>query len=310
MSYLSWHLFDTLRVRCCPSVCVLLIVLQPCASGYLWYSSKHAADLLLNRSKAEPVWLRDSRTGHDLALAVKKSRRPGFNGGCSTTTSRINVMNFHSGTALSTASNSSSYLPVLHNHLAGFAAAQHSQELHSNSARLAAAAAGMSSGNLDPYSMLQNANVMRLLPLQQGNPALLGPAAQVMLQGNGASSGYMAHDVCEAMLDYCDSAGLNMGMPVHLQPAMAAQVCMLVCRKCVVSGMLCSAGTWCRAWQQAPSRQGHSCPVLGWPQLYIAYREHVALSCLQTTLLFLASMLTGVCACLCCCLPADGDPPG
>jgi hypothetical protein len=135
-------------------------------------------------------------------------------------------MSYHSGAhAVSTASNSSSYLPVLHSQLAGFAAAQHSQELHSTSARLAAAAAGMTSGGLDPYSMLQNANVMRLLPLQQNTPALLGPAAAAMLQQrSGANAGYMPHDVCEAMLDYCDSAGLNMGMPVHLQPVMAAQV--------------------------------------------------------------------------------------
>lgn len=169
------------------------------------------------------MWLRDTRTGHDLALSVKKSRRPGFSNGCSTTTSRINVMNFHSGAQLSTTSNSSSYLPVLHPQLSGYAAAHHSAELHTNSARLAVAA-GMRSGSLDPYSMLQNSNVMRLLPLQQGNPALMGPAAAAMLQGSAQNSGYMAHDVCEAMLDYCDSAGLNMGMPVHLQPAMAAQV--------------------------------------------------------------------------------------
>jgi hypothetical protein len=207
-----------------------ILPLQPCASGFLWYSSKHAADNLLNRSKSEAVWLRDPRTGHDLALSVKKSRRPGFSSGCSTTTSRINVMtsripgmNFHSGAQLSTASNSSSYLPVLHPQLSGYAAAHHSAELHTNNAGLAVAA-GMHSGSLDPYSMLQNANVMRLLPLQHGNPSLMGPAAAAMLQGNAQNSGYMAHDVCEAMLDYCDSAGLNMGMPVHLQPAMAAQV--------------------------------------------------------------------------------------
>jgi hypothetical protein len=200
-------------------------ILQPCASGFLWYSSKHAADNLLNRSKAEPVWLRDARTGHDMAMSVKKSRRPGFNSGCSTTTSRVNVMSFNSSAhPLSSASNSSSsYLPMLHSQLAGLAA-QHSQELHSTSQHLAAAAAGLGSGSLDPYAMLQNANVMRLLPMQQGNPALMGPAAAVMLQGNGTGSNYTAHDVCEAMLDYGDMSGLNMGMPVHLQPAMAAQV--------------------------------------------------------------------------------------
>lgn len=201
--------------------------LQPCASGFLWYSSRHAADNLLNRSKAEPVWLRDPRTGHDMALAVKKSRRTGFNSGCSTTTSRVNVVNFGAGNHMSSTSNSSSsFLPVLHSQLAGYAA-QHSQELHSNSVHLAAAAAGLSSGShLDPFSVLQNANVMRLLPMQQGNPALLAPAAAaVMLQGNnGAGGNYTAHDVCEAMLDYCDTTGINMGMPVHLQPAIAAQV--------------------------------------------------------------------------------------
>jgi hypothetical protein len=225
--------------------------LQPCASGFLWYSSKHAADNLLNRSKAEPVWLRDTRIGHDLALSVKKSRKPGFSSGSSTTTSRINVMNFHSGGQLSTASNSASYLPALHPQLSGYAAAHHSAELHTSSARLAAAA-GMRSNNLDPYSMLQNANVLRLLPLQQGNPALMGPAAAAMLQGSAHNSGYMAHDVCEAMLDYCDSTGLNMGMPVHLQPAMAAQVrqTWVVCEPaCVVSLLLLRCAAWCMVLQ-------------------------------------------------------------
>lgn len=214
---------DVHCVACLPAVCPA--ILQPCASGFLWYSSKHAADNLLNRSKAEPVWLRDARTGHDMAMSVKKSRRPGFNSGCSTTTSRVNVMGFNnSAHPLSSASNSSSsYLPMLHSQLAGFAA-HHSQELHSTSQQLAAAAAGLGSGSLDPYAMLQNANVMRLLPMQQGNPALMGPAAAVMLQGNGTGSNYTAHDVCEAMLDYGDMSGLNVGMPVHLQPATAAQV--------------------------------------------------------------------------------------
>lgn len=205
---------------------------QPCASGFVWFASKHAADLLLNRSKAEPVWLRDPRTNSDLALSVKKTRRPGFTNSCSTTTSRINVgLNFHSNAPLSSTSNSSaSYLPLMQ--MAGLQAAaaqqqQQSQDLHSNSARLAAAAAGMAgnSGGLDAFNMLQNSGVMRLLPMN--NPALIGPAAAVMLQGGGGANGgggYMAHDVCEAMLDYCDNAGLNMGMPVHLQPAMAAQV--------------------------------------------------------------------------------------
>ena len=138
----------------------------------------------------------------------------------------MGLSGFHNNAGLSSASNtSSSFLPVLQCQLAGLQGmqAQHSQDLHSNSARLAAAAAGLNSnGSLDPMSMLP-ANVMRLLPLQQPSPGLLGPAATVMLQGNGAGN-YMAHDVCEAMLDYCDSAGLSMGMPVHLQPAMAAQV--------------------------------------------------------------------------------------
>jgi hypothetical protein len=188
----------------------------------VWFSSKQAADMLLNRSKSEPMWLRDMRTGHDLALSVKKTRRPGF--ASSTTTSRVSVgLGFHSGPPMSsTASNTSSnYLPVLHNQLG-----LHSQELHTNSARLAAAAAGLNSGSLDPYAMLQNANVMRLPPMQQGSPALLGPAAAAMLQGNANGNGnYLSADVCEAMLDCCDNAGFNMGMPVHLQPAMAAQVC-------------------------------------------------------------------------------------
>lgn len=193
---------------CCRLACTLL---QPCASGFVWFANKQAADALLNRSKAEPVWVRDPRTGHDLALSVKKTRRPGYSNSSSTTTSRISVgvAGMHSAGPLSSTSNSSSsYLPVL----------------HSSSARLAAAAAGMgNSGGLDGLSMLPP-NVMRLLPMQQANPALLGPAATVMLQGTSSTSTYMAHDVCEAMLDYCDSAGLNIGMPVHLQPAMAAQV--------------------------------------------------------------------------------------
>jgi len=207
---------------------VLCCIVQPCASGYLWFATKQAADALLNRSKVEPIWLRDPRSGHDLALTVKKTRRPGYSSSCSTTTSRISVGmgGLHQGGPLSSTSNSgSSFLPVLQHQLAGLqaAAAQHSQELHSSSARLAAAAAGMGSGNLDTLSMLQNANVMRLMPMQAGGPALLGPSAAMMLQGNGRST-YMAHDVCEAMLDFCDSAGLNMGMPVHLQPTIAAQV--------------------------------------------------------------------------------------
>jgi hypothetical protein len=198
----------------------------------VWYATKQAADALLNRSKTEPVWLRDPRTGHDLALAVKKTRRPGMNSGNSSTTSRINVgLGYHTGPQLSSTSSSSSYLPFLQSQLANAqAAAVAAQDIHSNSARLAAAAAGMAgnSSSLDTLSMLQNANVMQLLPMHQTIPALLGQgphATAALLQGSVVgSNGFMAHDVCEAMLDYVDSAGLNMGMPVHLQPAVAAQV--------------------------------------------------------------------------------------
>eukprot|EP00775_Hariotina_reticulata_P011976 gene11976-12119_t len=55
-----------------------------------------------------------------------------------------------------------------------------------------------------------------------GGAALVGlPTAVLRTSDN--TGGYMAVDMCEAMLDLYDTSGMGLPMPVHLQPAMAAQ---------------------------------------------------------------------------------------
>jgi hypothetical protein len=177
----------------------------------VWYATKQAADALQSRVKAEPVWLRDARTNQDLALGVKRSRKPGMLGpNSSCMPGRQNAMT-PNGIAMSSSSNSSSSLPPLMHFSGGYAndaSAQLAQMQAAGSARM---------GSLDA-SML-GPDVIRLLPLQ--------PMGGMMPPQQGMATGYMAADVCEAMLDASyDPAGLGFGapMPVHLQPSIASQV--------------------------------------------------------------------------------------
>jgi hypothetical protein len=177
----------------------------------VWYATKQAADALQSRVKAEPVWLRDARTNQDFALSVKRSRKPGMLGpNSSCMPGRQNAMT-PNGIAMSSSSNSSSSLLPLMHFSGGFANDASAQLAQMQAAGLARM------GSLDA-SML-GPDVIRLLPLQ--------PLGGVMQQQQGMPSGYMAVDVCEAMLDASyDPAGLGLGgpMPVHLQPSIASQV--------------------------------------------------------------------------------------
>jgi hypothetical protein len=188
----------------------------------VWFTSKAAADGLLARSKAEPVWLHDARSQHDLALAVKKARRFTAGGGSGGTASRVNVGSGYSNTSFSNnalmssssnSSNSSSLLPFMHLASMQAAAAQHSQELHSSSAqRLGVLGGGGFNGGgayNDTLSMLASSNAMRLLPMSNAN-----------------NNGLLGGGLRDPMLDYgCDSSGLGMGLPAHLQPSLVTQVC-------------------------------------------------------------------------------------
>uniref|UniRef100_A0A383VEA1 RRM domain-containing protein n=1 Tax=Tetradesmus obliquus TaxID=3088 RepID=A0A383VEA1_TETOB len=184
------------------------------SSGHVWYATKQAADALQSRVKAEPVWLRHARTNQDLALAVKRARKPGMLGpsGNSCMPGRNSAMT-PNGVAMSSSSNSSSSLLPLMHFSGGYAVA------NDPGAQLAQMqAAGLARiGSMDA-SML-GPDVMRLLPLQ--------PLAGGMQPQQGLAPGYMAVDVCEAMLDASyDPAGLGLGatMPVHLQPSIASQM--------------------------------------------------------------------------------------
>ncbi|KAF6258452.1 hypothetical protein COO60DRAFT_1701321 [Scenedesmus sp. NREL 46B-D3] len=180
------------------------------ASGHVWYATKQAADALQARVKAEPVWLRDARSGQDLALSVKRSRKPGMLGPSSSCAPGRQGAMTPNGVALSSGSNSSSsLLPLLH-YSGGFA-----HDANAQLAQMQAAGLGRM-GSLDA-SMLAP-DMMRLLPLQPMNGA--------MQPQQGMASGYMAVDVCEAMLDASyDPAAMGLGapMPVHLQPSIATQ---------------------------------------------------------------------------------------
>jgi hypothetical protein len=205
-------------------------LLQASASGHVWYATKQAADALQSRVKAEPVWLRDARTNQDLALSVKRSCKPGMLGpNSSCMPGRQNVMT-PNGIAMSSSScnSSSSLLPLMHisGGFANDASAQLAQMQAAGLARM---------GSLDA-SML-GPDVIQLLPLQ--------PMAGMMQPQQGMASGYMAVDVCEAMLDASyDPEGLGLGapMPVHLQPSIASQV---RCESVEVAAELCRSACRC-----------------------------------------------------------------
>jgi hypothetical protein len=116
------------------------------------------------------------------------------------------------GVAMSSSSNSSSsLLPLMHfsGAFANDASAQLAQMQAAGLARM---------GSMD--ATMLGPDVIR----QRQQPAMNGAMQQ---QQQGMPSGYMAVDVCEAMLDASyDPAGLGLGapMPVHLQPSIASQV--------------------------------------------------------------------------------------
>jgi hypothetical protein len=174
--------------------------------------------------KAEPVWLRDARTNQDLALSVKRARKPGMLGpSISCMPGRQSAMTPNAVAMSSSSNSSSSLLPLMHfsGGFANDASAQLAQMQAAGLARM---------GSVD--ATMLGPDVMRLLPLQPMNTA--------MQPQQGMASGCMAVDVCEAMLDASyDPAGLGMGapMPVHLQPSIASQVRGgLVCLHCVCGG--------------------------------------------------------------------------
>ena len=124
-------------------------------------------------------------------------------------------MSVHCSSNKSSSSNSSSsLLPLLQ--VPGMASGDISgqlAQLQANSAARLAAAQGMDFSMLSP-------DVIRLLPMQ--TPVGNGFSGTL----SNMTGGYMPADVCEAMLDahVYDNPSMGLSMPVHLQPALAAQV--------------------------------------------------------------------------------------
>lgn len=208
----QWPSSVSINTACAANILSLGSVLQLSASSHVWFATKQSADALQAYVKTKPLWLRDPRTNQELALSVKKARRPGASAGGAPTRPTITP-----NAVISSGSNnsSSSLLPLLHfNGISGDMSGQLAQLQASQ--RLAAAQ-GMDISMLNP-------DVIRLLPMQQQQ------AQQLAAGGLSAAlpqlpTGYMTVDVCEAMLDSMyDNSSMGLSMPVHLQPAMAAQV--------------------------------------------------------------------------------------
>jgi hypothetical protein len=216
-------------------------MLQVTSSGYVWYATKLGADALSSRVKSEPVWIRDQRTQQELALLVKKARPPG---GSSSTSSSLSASNVTSRAArpgpgcssntLNSSSSSSSLLPVVH--FAGAPSTDVSGHLLQLQAGGALSGLGPEIINLLPMQQQAEDHSGPLVPVLPGMPAgvaalpsaggltLPGLSTATQLRRSDGTGGYMAVDMCEAMLDLYDTSGMGLPMPVHLQPAMAAQV--------------------------------------------------------------------------------------
>lgn len=187
------------------------VSLQLSATSHVWFATKQSADALVAYVKSKPLWLRDPHTNQELALSVKKSRRPGWSvGGAAGNRSSAPPTTNHT---ISTSSNSSSSMPMYYGTgMTGDANSQLAQLQASQ--RLAAT-------QVVDLNMLNN-DMIRLLPMQSQQQF-----QQVAGAGMSAAlpSGYMAVDGCEAMMDsMCDNSTMALSMPVNLQPAMAAQV--------------------------------------------------------------------------------------
>lgn len=183
------------------------------ASSHVWFATKQSADALQAYVKTKPLWLRDPCTGQELALSVKKARRPNANS--ASTANRQSVVSASNNAVFSSSSNSSSsLLPVLqYNNMSGDVSGQLAQLQASQ--RLATQGLDIS---------MMSPDVIRLLPMQQQQQPQVA-ASDLSGTLPQLPAGYMAVDVCEAMLDTIyDSSTMGLNMPVHLQPAMAAQM--------------------------------------------------------------------------------------
>eukprot|EP00878_Enallax_costatus_P000544 GHUV01000639.1.p1 GENE.GHUV01000639.1~~GHUV01000639.1.p1 ORF type:complete len:701 (+),score=275.00 GHUV01000639.1:70-2172(+) len=185
------------------------------ATSHVWFASKQSADALLAYVKSKPLWLRDPRTNQELALSVKKARRPGASsGGAAGNRSAATPAN--NPTISSSSNSSSSLLPMYYG--TGVVSDVSSQLAQLQASQRLAAAQAVDMNVL-------NSDMIRLLPMQQQQQQQQIAAAGLSAGLPQLPSGYMTVDVCEAMLDSMyDDSSIGLSMPVHLQPAMAAQM--------------------------------------------------------------------------------------